>query len=57
MEGICPPSECVISGDTYHRLSKSEGFFLLGDRTFKGIDRPVPVYQTRRRKPTIHRPL
>jgi len=57
MEGICPPCECVISGDTYHRLSKPEGFFLLGDRTFKGIDRPVPIYQTRRRKPTIHKPL
>jgi class 3 adenylate cyclase len=53
MEGICPPSECVISADTYNRLTRRAGFYLLGDRNFKGIDRPVPIYQTRRRKSTV----
>jgi class 3 adenylate cyclase len=43
----------VISADTYHQLTKRAGFYLLGDRNFKGIDRPVPIYQTRRRKSTV----
>ncbi|WP_017303041.1 adenylate/guanylate cyclase domain-containing protein [Spirulina subsalsa] len=50
LEAICPPCECVISEDTYKRLKRPQGFYLLGERTFKGIDRPIKVYQTRHRQ-------
>jgi adenylate cyclase len=49
MEGICPPSECVISEATYRRLRHREGFVLIGEHRFKGIDRPIKVFQTQRR--------
>jgi len=49
MEGICPPSECVISEATYRRLRHREGFILTGEHRFKGIDRPIKVFQSQRR--------
>jgi adenylate cyclase len=47
MEGICPPSECVISEVTYKMLSNPVYFQEMGDYRFKGIDRLVKVYQTK----------
>ncbi|MDB9315657.1 adenylate/guanylate cyclase domain-containing protein [Spirulina sp. CS-785/01] len=49
LEGICPPSECVISEATFKRLKKRDDFILMGERQLKGIDRPIQVYQTKRR--------
>ena len=49
MEGICPPSECVIGEDTYHQLSLPDDFQKMGNYRFKGINRLVCVYQTRLR--------
>ncbi len=46
MEGICPPSECVIGEDTYNLLSHRDDFQKMGDYRFKGINRSVCVYQT-----------
>ncbi|HLO49588.1 MAG TPA: adenylate/guanylate cyclase domain-containing protein [Kamptonema sp.] len=48
MEKVCPPGECVVSEYTYAMLRSSEGFESIGDFRFKGIDRPVIVYQTKR---------
>lgn len=48
MEGICPPGECVVSEYTYSLLKHHQGFEPMGDFRFKGIDRPVIVYQTKR---------
>ncbi|WP_427160879.1 adenylate/guanylate cyclase domain-containing protein [Aliinostoc sp. HNIBRCY26] len=57
MEGVCPPSECVISEATYQLISKPEDFEEMGDYRFKGIDRLVKVYQTRlHQMPTIIHP-
>ncbi|MEA5471722.1 adenylate/guanylate cyclase domain-containing protein [Spirulina sp. 06S082] len=50
LEMSCPPSECTISGATYQLLRQKEGFYLIGERNFKGINRRIPVYQTRRNK-------
>ncbi|BCL35670.1 adenylate/guanylate cyclase domain-containing protein [Nostoc sp. MS1] len=47
MEGVCPPSECVISEATYQLLSEPYDFQEMGDYRFKGIDRLVKVYQTK----------
>ncbi|MBD2346243.1 adenylate/guanylate cyclase domain-containing protein [Anabaena subtropica] len=47
MEGVCPPSECVISEATYQLLSQRSDFQAMGDYRFKGIDRLVKVYQTK----------
>jgi adenylate cyclase len=48
MEGVCPPGKCVISEATYLLLTHPQGFELMGDDyRFKGIDRPVKVYQTK----------
>ncbi|MDZ8183682.1 MAG: adenylate/guanylate cyclase domain-containing protein [Nostoc sp. ChiSLP02] len=47
MEGVCPPSECVISEATYAMISDPEGFQEMGDYRFKGIDRLVKVYQAK----------
>jgi adenylate cyclase len=47
MEGVCPPSECVISEVTYKMLSQSSDFQEMGDYSFKGINRLVKVYQTK----------
>ncbi|MBD2744582.1 adenylate/guanylate cyclase domain-containing protein [Coleofasciculus sp. FACHB-1120] len=48
MEGICPPGECVVSEATYSLLRRSQGLQATGEHHFKGIDRPVIVYQTKR---------
>ncbi|QLE55029.1 adenylate/guanylate cyclase domain-containing protein [Nostoc sp. TCL26-01] len=47
MEGVCPPSECVISEATYQLLSQHSDFHEMGNHRFKGIDRLVKVYQTK----------
>ena len=47
MEAICPPGECVISEDTYHLLSYPKSFVKMGKGHFKGIARPITVYQTK----------
>jgi adenylate cyclase len=46
MEGICPPGECVVSEATYKMLARSHGLQEMGYYNFKGIERPVRVYQT-----------
>ncbi|MFE1746686.1 adenylate/guanylate cyclase domain-containing protein [Coleofasciculus sp. H7-2] len=48
MEGICPPGECVVSEATYSLLKPSQDLQTTGEHHFKGIDRPVRVYQTKR---------
>jgi adenylate cyclase len=48
METICPPGEFVISEDTYHLLNSQEGLEPMGNFRFKGIDREVHVYQTKK---------
>jgi adenylate cyclase len=48
MEGICPPGECVVSEATYSLLKHSQDLQVTGEHHFKGIDRPVRVYQTKR---------
>jgi adenylate cyclase len=50
MEGICPPSECVVSEVTYKMLSQSTDFQEMGHYRFKGINRLVKVYQTKMHK-------
>lgn len=45
LEAVCRPDECVISEDTYRRLKFKQGFYPLGERNFKGIDRPILVYR------------
>jgi adenylate cyclase len=52
MEGVCPPSECVISEATYQLLSQRHDFQEMGDYRFKGIDRLVKVYQTKLQQAT-----
>jgi len=49
MEGICPPSECVISETTYSQLKNPKDFVVMGEHRFKGIDRPITVFRTQRR--------
>lgn len=49
MEGICHPGECVLSETTYNLLRSPQGFQPLGEFRFKGIDRPINVYQTNRK--------
>jgi adenylate cyclase len=48
MEAICPPGECVVSEVTYQLLQTPQGFQPMGEHRFKGIDRPILVYQTKR---------
>ena len=49
MEAICPPGQCVISQSTYNLLPemKRQHWSKMGAHHFKGIERPVPVYQLR----------
>ncbi|MEB3179259.1 MAG: adenylate/guanylate cyclase domain-containing protein [Nostocaceae cyanobacterium] len=47
MEGICPPGECVVSEATYKMLQIQEGFYEMGEYRFKGIERPILIYQTK----------
>ncbi len=46
METICPPGECVVSEATYTMLTQKQGLAEMGEYQFKGIHRPVLVYQT-----------
>lgn len=47
MESICPPGKCVVSEATYLQLEDfQEGFQSLGPHRFKGIDRPILVYES-----------
>jgi len=48
MEAICPPGQCVVSEATYLMLTRKDGLEELGPYRFKGIDRPICVYQTKR---------
>ncbi|MEB3882043.1 adenylate/guanylate cyclase domain-containing protein [Lyngbya sp. CCY1209] len=48
IEPICPPGQCAVGPATYALLRSPEQFEMLGDYTFKGIDRPVRIYQLRR---------
>ena len=48
MEAICPPGGCVLSEATYQMLSQKQGLAEMGEHRFKGIDRPIQVYQTKR---------
>ncbi|MBD2744580.1 adenylate/guanylate cyclase domain-containing protein [Coleofasciculus sp. FACHB-1120] len=48
MEGICPPGECVVSEATHSLLRDPKDLSPMGEYRFKGIDRPIRVYQTRR---------
>ncbi|MEM8639229.1 MAG: adenylate/guanylate cyclase domain-containing protein [Cyanobacteria bacterium P01_G01_bin.54] len=48
LEDICAAGECMISAATYERLSQPQPFMLMGQRSLKGFERPLDVYQTRR---------
>ncbi|MEB3295111.1 MAG: adenylate/guanylate cyclase domain-containing protein [Synechococcales bacterium] len=49
MEGICRPGECVMSEVTYQQLNQDKrGLIAIGSHQFKGIERPVLVYETQR---------
>jgi adenylate cyclase len=47
MEGICPPGACVVSEATYGMLTRKQGLEEMGEHRFKGIDRPIRVYQAK----------
>ena len=49
MEAICPVGQCVISETTYRLLQVPQGFQEMGEYRFKGIERPILVYQNQRR--------
>jgi adenylate cyclase len=48
IQAVCAPGQCVVSETTFNLLRPSHRFQLddLGEHRFKGIDRPVRVYQT-----------
>jgi adenylate cyclase len=48
LEGVCLPGECVVSEATYNMLGRSQALTEMGKHQFKGIQRPVLVYQTKR---------
>jgi adenylate cyclase len=48
LEGVCPPGECVVGEATYNLLERSHNLKEMGEHRFKGIKRPVWVYQTQR---------
>jgi adenylate cyclase len=49
MESTCQPGECVISEATYQRITQSQELFQpFGEHHFKGIERPITLYQTDR---------
>lgn len=49
MESICPPGEIVISDATYQQLKYRQEFSKMGLGKFKGIAKPVKIYQTHRK--------
>ena len=48
MESVCPPGSCVVSEATYTMLVQKQGWEEMGEYRFKGIDRPIQVYQLKR---------
>jgi adenylate cyclase len=49
MEGICRAGECVISEATYQQLNQDKSSLTaIGTHQFKGIERPILVYETQR---------
>lgn len=46
METICPPGQCVISEATLSLLRRPQAFQPMGEHRFKGINRPIQIYQT-----------
>jgi adenylate cyclase len=48
MQHICLPGECVVSEATFARLRRKQGLVEMKDYHFKGIDRPIRIYQTKR---------
>jgi adenylate cyclase len=46
METICPPGQCVISEATLSLLRRPQSFQSMGEHRFKGINRPIQIYQT-----------
>jgi len=53
MEAICPPGGCVVSEATYQMLARKQGLEEMGEHRFKGIDRPVRVYQAKTHSASI----
>lgn len=50
MESICTPGECIISFATFDRLKNKykSHFHPIGEKTLRGIDTPIRLYQTQR---------
>jgi len=49
LEPFAIPGECVVSEATYKGLTRnSEMLFDMGEQSFKGINRLVRVYRTKR---------
>ncbi len=50
MEGVCPVGKCIISEATFQQISANKvlklAFQPLGEFKFKGIDRPIRIYQS-----------
>ncbi len=51
IQSVCLPGRCVISENTYNLLRPSQRLLLddIGERRFKGIEKPVRIYQTMKR--------
>ncbi|RFP59393.1 MAG: FHA domain-containing protein [Limnothrix sp. CACIAM 69d] len=45
MEAICPVGQCIISANTYDLVSRKMNWVQMGEFRFKGIERPVPIFQ------------
>lgn len=49
MESICPVGQCIISANTHELVSRKMHWMQMGEFRFKGIERPVPIFQDRAR--------
>ncbi|TAD78638.1 MAG: FHA domain-containing protein [Oscillatoriales cyanobacterium] len=49
MESICPVGQCIISANTHELVSRKMQWMQMGEFRFKGIERPVPIFQDRAR--------
>ncbi|HAZ48299.1 MAG TPA: adenylate cyclase [Cyanobacteria bacterium UBA11369] len=51
IQSVCLPGRCAISENTYNLLRPSQRLLLddIGERRFKGIEKPVRIYQTMKR--------
>lgn len=45
MEAICPVGQCIISANTYDLVSRKMNWVQMGEFRFKGIERPIPIFQ------------